>query len=178
MPSHGSDHPGERTGYRRTGWGAVGEYRADRTVIAAGAWSSSLHKGLPRSYPVRGHLLAYHAKPGTLPTILRHGSTYLFQRERAPAEIIAGSSTEDIGFVRAIDPGIVADLKFRAGQLLPALSKLEPFECWNGFRPAIDAAGPAIGPIPGTSVWTAYGHYRNGILLAPETARIVAAGIH
>jgi glycine oxidase len=151
------------------------EYRDSGAVIAAGAWSSDLFPRLPRTSPVRGHLIGYRVAPGLLDPILRHGHTYLLQRRSGL--LVAGSSTEHVGFDRSIDAGITEDIHRRAAGLLPALGPLQASERWNGFRPGIDAAGPAIGRIAGTSVWTAFGHYRNGILLAPETARAIAESV-
>jgi glycine/D-amino acid oxidase-like deaminating enzyme len=59
---------------------------------------------------------------------------------------------------------------------------MEPAACWNGLRPAIATAdgepgAPLIGRVE-AKLWAAFGHYRNGILLAPETARLVASQIH
>ncbi len=53
---------------------------------------------------------------------------------------------------------------------MPELAEMRPAECWNGFRPGIEGGIPAIGRIEGTHILTAFGHYRNGILLAPDTA--------
>jgi glycine oxidase len=144
-------------------------------LIAAGAWSSALYPGLPPTVPVRGHLIAWSKPPGLLPHILRNGHTYLLQR--TSGLLIAGSTTEHVGFDRTLDESAIADIHARASLLLPELANQPPDECWNGFRPGIEAAGPAIGRIPGTSVWTAFGHYRNGILLAPETARLIAENV-
>jgi glycine oxidase len=151
----------------------------DGVLIAAGAWSSSLCPALARTIPVRGHLVSWNLPPGTLPSIVRHDHTYLLQRRNGT--LIAGSSTEDVGFDRAIDHSVVADIRNRAARLLPALANLEPSACWIGFRPAIAAAegvasAPVIGQI-GPKLWAAVGHYRNGILLAPETARLVAESV-
>jgi glycine oxidase len=144
------------------------DYPADRIVVAAGAWSSTLLPGLPRSYPVRGHLISFDLAPGLLPTILRDGNTYLLQRENGA--LIAGSSMETAGFDRAIQHSIVEDIRRRAAQLVPELAGLEPASCWTGLRPATDC-GPVIRRIEGTDAWAAYGHFRNGILLAPYTCR-------
>jgi glycine oxidase len=155
-----------------------GEYRdKDGVLIAAGAWSSKLSTGLPVTIPVRGHLIAYRTDPGRtlIGSILRHKHTYLLQRHGG--ELIAGSSTEYVGFDRAIDEGIVSDIHSRASKMLPALAALTPAERWNGFRPGIETGNPAVGRIEGTAIWTAFGHYRNGILLAPETARIIAESV-
>ena len=72
---------------------------------------------------------------------------------------------------------IVSDIHARASRLLPALAAMEPAERWNGFRPGIEGGIPAIGRIEGTAIWTAFGHYRNGILLAPETARRIEESV-
>jgi glycine oxidase len=152
---------------------------ADGVLIAAGAWSSSLCSALPRTIPVRGHLLSWNLPPRTLPSIVRHGHTYLLQRRNGT--LIAGSSAEDVGFDRTINDAIAADIRDRAARLLPELATIEPSARWIGFRPAIAAANgvacsPLIGRI-GPKLWAAVGHYRNGILLAPETARLVTETI-
>jgi glycine oxidase len=149
--------------------------RDERVLIAAGAWSSALYPGLPGTMPVRGHLIAWHKPPGLLPHILRHGHTYLLQR--TSGLLIAGSTTEHVGFDRTLDESAIADIHTRASRLLPELANHPPDERWNGFRPGIEGAEPVIGRIPGTSIWTAFGHYRNGILLAPETARLIAESV-
>lgn len=145
-------------------------YRDDGVLLAAGAWSSGLTAGLklPTTIPVRGHLIAYKAKAGMLGTILRHDHTYLLQRDSG--SLIAGSSTERVGFDRTIDESVVRAIQNSASRLMPALAGMSPVECWNGFRPFIEGGIPSIGRIEGTGILTAFGHYRNGILLAPDTA--------
>lgn len=156
-----------------------GEYSGQGVLLAAGAWSSALLPALlppdllPRTMPVRGHLMSWNLAPGLLEPILRHGHTYLAQR--TSGLLIAGATTEHVGFDRTIDASAVADLRARASALLPVLEHHLPAEQWIGFRPGVDAEGPAVGRLPGTSLWTAFGHYRNGILLAPETARRITA---
>ena len=147
------------------------EYRCDRVLIAAGAWSSTLFPGLPRVFPVRGHLLRFDMEPGLLTTIVRSGHTYLLQRESGA--LIAGSSMEDVGYDRRVNADIARDIHERAATLLPALARTKPVDLWNGLRPATDG-GPVVGQFGDTSVWTAYGHFRNGILLAPDTAKTIA----
>jgi glycine oxidase len=145
---------------------------AGPVLIAAGAWSSELCPALPRVTPVRGHLISYDAAAIRLDSILRHHHTYLLQRNNGT--IVAGTTTEHVGFDRTPDEAAVRDIDARARRLIPALPT--PTEHWNGFRPAIEGDTPVIGRIPGTNIWAACGHYRNGILLAPETARIIASG--
>ena len=153
----------------------------DFTVIAAGAWSGSIRLGnrsgassLPETTPVRGHLIAYEEDTGLCDAIIRRDSTYLLRR--AGNVVIAGASTEEAGFDRTIDGAIAKGLAERAGDLMPALAG-RPYAAWNGFRPRSATGEPVLERVPGTMVWLAYGHYRNGILLAPVTAARIAGEI-
>lgn len=155
----------------------AGPFTADGAVLAAGAWNSLVSVAFPAApatFPVRGHLLGYRLPPGALAPILRRGHTYLLQR--TPGLFIAGASSETVGFDRAIDPAAVSLLRANAERLFPPLRGLEP-EPWIGFRPATPSYQPEIRPLDGTRIWLACGHFRNGILLAPETARLVADGL-
>jgi glycine oxidase len=163
----------------------VAEIDADRSeavVIAAGAWSGEIvvtAKGvpltLPKTVPVKGHLLGYQLAPGSLPWILRHGHTYMLQR--ANGYTVAGSSEERIGFNMDIDDRICSDIHARCTELWPELGRYEPRDRWIGFRPATEDLLPKIGRFEASNVWLAYGHYRNGILLAPVTAQRIADSI-
>jgi glycine oxidase len=124
---------------------------------------------------VRGHLLGYQLEPGSLSAILRQGHTYILQRTNGFT--IAGSSMENIGFDRQINPEIVCEIARRAEALLPALRDAAEPVSWIGFRPRADAHQPQIGRVANSNLWLAYGHFRNGILLAPATARRVATEI-
>lgn len=145
------------------------------SVIAAGAWSSGIDSPvhLPETKPVRGHLVAFDEYTGLCDSIVRHDHTYLLRR--AGNVIVAGSSTEDAGFERTVDGCIAAKISQRAGDLIPALAGSN-YVAWNGIRPASDS-GPVIHRVEGTNLWLAYGHFRNGILLAPYTAETVASEI-
>jgi glycine oxidase len=152
---------------------SVGDF--DALVIAAGAWSNQLSIGeLPMVEPVKGHLIGYREPVGTCPVVLRYGHTYLLQR--AGGFLIAGSSEEHAGFDRSVDAGIAADVAARAAFLLPHLAKETPTEVWTGLRPASDSVHTGAHGTSGR-LFLAYGHYRNGILLAPVTARDLAAEI-
>lgn len=160
----------------------MADFTARAAVIAAGAWSSSIAVTiagrpfpLPRAFPVKGHLLGYRLPPGSIPNTIRSGHTYVFQR--ADGFTIAGSTTENAGFDRTVDPQVIAELAARASALVPALCHLAPESAWIGFRPGIDAPAPQIGRALSSRLWLAYGHYRNGILLAPATAERISQEI-
>jgi glycine/D-amino acid oxidase-like deaminating enzyme len=167
---------GERVDVETSG----GVLPGSAAVLAAGAWSGQIpifgpggRLAIPASFPVRGHLLGYALEPGSLGPILRHGHTYVMQR--SSGFTIAGTSSEQVGFNRELDPQIVADIRARAEDLEPRLRKAAEPIAWLGFRPATEGFEPVIGRVGDTCLWLAYGHYRNGILLAPATAARMAA---
>jgi glycine oxidase len=90
--------------------------------------------------------------------------------QRSNGFTIAGTSSDQVDFNRSIDAKVVSDITTRACELLPALAGERPVAVWAGFRPAADSAGPVIQRAGDSRLWLAYGHYRNGILLAPVTA--------
>jgi len=154
---------------------------APTAVLAAGAWATEIAifgaavPPLPPAFPVKGLLTSYQLKPGAIGPILRRGHTYLLQR--STGVIIAGTTSEQVGFNRSIQPEVVDDITSRVGELLPWIRRHQPMAAWAGFRPGADSPGPVIHRAGDTGLWLAYGHYRNGILLAPVTARLVSTGI-
>ena len=151
-------------------------------VLAAGAWSTEISISglvqpaqLPAAFPVRGHLLGYALAPGSLDPIVRRGHTYLLQR--AGGFTVAGTSSERVGFDRSVDPAIVDDIVARVCEVMPSLRDKRYSTAWVGFRPAADSPSPEIRRMPASRLWLAYGHYRNGILLAPVTAARIAGEI-
>ena len=156
---------------------ARGPVACDAVVIAAGAWSGWIPvegvPPLPASEPVRGHLIGYQQPAQTCETIVRRGHTYLLQR--ANGLLIAGASVERVGFNRDIDAGITASLASAASSVFPHLAETTPSEVWTGFRPG--SGDLQIGAWGSERVLLAYGHYRNGILLAPVTAKLIAAEV-
>ncbi len=154
---------------------------AQVVLLAAGAWSSSIpvtSNGeavrLPRTTPVKGHLISYDCEPGMLAPLLRQGHTYLLQRQNGV--LIAGSNEERSGFDRSIDQTQADRIAANAARLLPVLAGMRPSQAWVGFRPAVRKGTFPVGRWVGGSLCLAYGHYRNGILMAPSTAsRLVEA---
>ena len=151
-------------------------------VLAAGAWSSDIplwcfgtQTRIPLSIPVKGHLVGYRLLPDSLRPILRNGHHYVVQRKMGFT--IAGSSEERCGFNRSVDPDRIMEIRAGAGSFYTPLSVQEPTREWVGFRPGNECHEPTIRRVPGSNIWLAYGHYRNGILLTPATAHLVAGQI-
>jgi len=149
---------------------------AERVILAAGSWSGriALTLGLEVEVrPVRGQILLLRGPPGLLGPTLNNGETYLVPRR--DGRILVGSTMEDAGFDDWATPDVIARLRAAACALLPAAAELEVETWWAGLRPATPDRLPYLGQVPDVpGLLLATGHYRNGILLAPVTAAVLA----
>ncbi len=147
------------------------ERRADRAVVCAGSWSGRL-LGLPVE-PVRGQIVATDPGRPVLPRILFGDHVYLLQKRSGL--VLAGSSEERAGFRPFPTAGWVAELIRSALELLPGLAEFRFAYAWAGLRPHLGRGWPVLGRVhPGGPLLVATAHYRNGVLLAPLTARLIA----
>jgi glycine oxidase ThiO len=146
---------------------------ADRYILATGAWSQEL---LPVPVvPRKGQLIALQVPPGEdlpLNTVLFGTEIYIVPRR--DGRIVIGATSEDVGFAAGNTSEGIAGLFDRAIRLCPALAKYPVVEQWWGFRPATPDELPILGYGADPRLILATGHYRNGILLAPATAQIIA----
>lgn len=152
-----------------------GDVYAGTTVLAAGAWSADLLRpvGLDLQVrPIKGQMLLAGGTPDFCRHMILDGESYLIPR--ADGRILIGSSLEDVGFDKSVTIDTVGDLAARGARLMPDLGKLPMVASWAGLRPATPDRLPYIGKAPVEGLLVATGHYRNGILLAPITAEIVA----
>src|SRR5205823_1775817 len=100
------------------------------------------------------------------------GEVYLVPRPSG--ELLIGATVERAGFQRAVTAEGIQSLLQRALELVPSLAGLPIARTWCGFRPWAPDGLPVLGPWPGIEgLWLATGHFRNGILLAPITARLM-----
>jgi glycine oxidase len=150
-----------------------------QVVIAAGSWAGEI-AGIPESarvpiHPVKGQIMRLRdpAGPGLLSQVLRMGSGYVVPR--GDGRYVLGATMEERGFDTTVTAGAVYELLRDAGELVPGVSELVIEEVSAGLRPATPDNAPAIGPSTVPGLHYALGHYRNGILLAPVTAEILAA---
>ena len=148
---------------------------ADAVVIAAGSWSAAIAVGAghPPVKPIRGQLvqLAFGASPAS--RVIWGSDCYLVPWE--DGSLLVGATVEDVGFDEGATVAGVRQLLDCACDLLPSASSARFQEVRVGLRPATSDELPIIGPssnVPG--VFYATGHYRNGVLLAPFTAALLA----
>lgn len=152
---------------------------ASTVVLAAGAWSRNV-PGLPAESrppvrPVKGQMLAVAMDPRA--PLLRHviwGRKGLYMVPRDDGRLIVGATVEEMGFDTGMTAGGVLDLLRNAWETVPGIYDLPLAETWAGLRPASRDDAPILGPAPLDGLVMATGHHRNGILLAPITARAVA----
>ncbi len=158
---------------------AAGDLEADHFVDCTGAWSlsSALFPSL-RITPRKGQMLTVATPPSLASgTVLRSHAIYMVPRLHGPGahRTVIGATVEDVGFDRSIDPHQLAALLDHATQLLPEVRDAAILSSWSGLRPATEDLLPVLGRLPGSNrLSIASGHYRNGILLAPGTAELLA----
>ena len=152
----------------------AGVIRAAHYVLAAGAWSNEF---LPLPVrPRKGQMLSVRV-PESLPElplmrILYGQDIYIVPRRNG--EIIIGATSEDVGFTPHNTPAGIQTLLEQATRLYPSLQDYPIQKFWWGFRPATPDELPILGTSHCQNLTLATGHYRNGILLAPVTAALIA----
>ena len=151
-----------------------GDWQAGHYLLATGAWSQAI---LPVPVqPRKGQMLALQtAQPGQdmgLHRVLYGEEVYIVPRQ--DGRIVIGATNESVGFTPQNTPSGLQTLINAALRLCPMLQDLSIQECWWGFRPATPDELPILGPSLCDNLTLATGHYRNGILLTPITATLLA----
>jgi glycine oxidase len=162
----------------RTSSGEI--FHAAYVVLAAGCWSSQIPEAAPYAptIPVRGQLVALRHFGLPLGHVMRSERGYLVPRgmER-PQTVVAGSTSENAGYEKRVTSGGMEQILTAANELVPELAKSEIIETWCGLRPGTPDQLPILGPGDIDGLVFATGHYRNGILLAPVTAKLIGEWI-
>ncbi len=145
-------------------------------VVAAGAWSGDLLAGLGAPVPVapvKGQMLLFEAPPGLIGHVVLRADRYAIPRR--DGHILFGSTVELTGFDKTPDPATGAHLQADAVALIPALARARVAAHWAGLRPGSPTGVPLIAPHPLIEgLWVNAGHFRNGVLLAPAAAELLA----
>jgi len=154
-----------------------GMISCDRVIVAGGVWSRELLEPLGiliPIMPVKGQVVHLHpAKPPLRHTLFGHG---LYLVPRPNGDLLVGATEEpEKGFDAQPTEPEIAGLISGATILVPTLRGAVRAHTRVGLRPVTPDKLPLIGMAPGyDNLILAAGHGRNGILMTPITADIVA----
>ena len=145
---------------------------ASHLIDCMGCWSPA------PVFPRKGQMLAVRIPAELdLACVVRTEDIYIVPRTDGPnaGRAIIGATIEDAGFDLTVHALDILILNAKAVKLLPSLEHAEFLESWSGLRPSTADGLPILGAAPRQPRYVlATGHFRNGILLAPATARVIA----
>lgn len=155
---------------------SAGNFSAQTVLLATGAWTSFVKAGdlnLPPVKPMRGQMISFHTAKRLFSGVIYSPRGYIVPR--ADGRILCGATIEDAGFDKSLTDAGVEFLRQNAFEIAPNLASLEISEKWSGLRPFAPDGLPVLGAVAGAkNLFIATAHYRNGILLAPLTAKILS----
>ena len=148
--------------------------QASSIIIASGVWSAEFAGVEPRIpvSPRKGQILSLAMPMGAFRRMIRWGSSYFVPR--TTGELVVGATNEDVGFDSVVTPAGLGRLLMDAQSISSHVGSYPILDTWTGLRPATPDGLPILGPSEVQGVYYATGHYRNGVLLAPITAAIMA----
>jgi glycine oxidase len=154
-------------------------YQADLLVWCAGAWTTELTRGNIPTEPRRGQMLLLEAPEVSIRHAIRGTAAYLVPR--AGGTVLVGSTVEHAGFDFQVQPHTLDHLHAAAAELVPRLARARRVGQWAGLRPGTPDDLPILGALRQEGafpsmprIFAATGHFRDGILLAPGTAHVMA----
>lgn len=162
-----------REGNRCTGLVAGEPVASGSVVLAAGCFSAGI-SGAGQYAPVkpaRGQMVALRSPSSKIERVLWSEHVYIVPRD--DGRLIAGSTTEYVGFKKELTAGGIGGILSAALEIAPALHAAAIEDTWCGLRPDSPDHLPIIGQTDIEGLFVATGHFRSGILLAPITARLI-----
>ena len=146
----------------------------DVVIVASGSWMvpSKPAEGPPVK-PIRGQLVQLRCDAALARQVIWGQACYLVPW--TDGTVLVGATVEDVGYDERPTAEGVRSLLSAAIGLVPSLERAQFEEVRVGFRPKATDELPIIGRSEAMpSVFYAVGHYRNGVLLAPLTAVLMA----
>lgn len=148
-------------------------FLAAKVVNCAGAWSGQIGPQVFPTRPVKGQMLCLAMQPRELIRhVIRSPEVYLIPRSNG--RLLVGATVEEAGFDKRVDVTTIKRLHRAALALAPKLADAKILEDWAGLRPGTPDALPILGATATPGYYVATGHFRDGILLAPITAKVMA----
>ena len=149
------------------------QFSAGTVVNCAGAWAGQIGPHPFPTRPVKGQMLCVAMPEKELVRhVVRAPEVYLIPRSDGRMSI--GATAEEAGFDKQTVPETIAALRQAAIDLVPKLADARILEAWAGLRPGTPDGLPILGATPTPGYFVATGHFRDGILLAPVTAKLMA----
>lgn len=149
------------------------KFLGSKVVNCAGAWSGQIAPHAFPTRPVKGQMLCLLSPTrGLLKHVIRASDVYLIPR--SDGRILVGATVEEAGFDKRTDVATIQRLHRSAVELVPELRNAKILEDWAGLRPGTPDSLPILGATAIAGYYVATGHFRDGILLAPVTARVMA----
>lgn len=145
-------------------------YLGGAIVNCAGAWAGQFGPVRIPPVPVKGQMLA--VTPSVVRHVVRGNGVYLIPRSNG--RLVIGSTLEDAGFDKRVDASTIQHLHQAAAILAPNIGQTRILEDWAGLRPSTPDKLPIMDATAVRGYYVATGHYRDGILLAPITAKVIA----
>lgn len=147
-------------------------FAASMVVNCAGAWSGQIAPYSFPTRPVKGQMLCViMPKKEMVRHVMRAPEVYLIPR--SDGRMLIGATAEEAGFEKRTVPETIKKLRQAAIDLVPRLVEARILESWAGLRPGTPDGLPIMGATPTPGYFVATGHFRDGILLAPVTARVI-----
>ncbi|GAB2557413.1 glycine oxidase ThiO [Gracilibacillus alcaliphilus] len=148
-------------------------YYADQVIITTGAFGDELLAPHYTTRPVKGECLALELEQPLFQSTISMAGCYLVPKHGR--KVIVGATSIPGQTNKRVSAAGIHHLLTHAQQMMPQLSAAKLDCYWAGVRPATDDGNPYLGQVPGVSgLYTAKGHYRNGILLSPITGHYMA----
>jgi len=142
-------------------------------INCAGAWAGQIAPHIFPTRPIKGQMLCVAMPEKNLVRhVIRTPDVYLIPR--SDGRLLIGATVEEAGYDKQTVPETILKLRQRAVELVPKLAAARILEAWAGLRPGTPDALPILGASATPSYFVATGHYRDGILLAPVTAKVMA----
>jgi glycine oxidase len=159
---------------RAAGSTAESTISADRFILAAGCWTGQLAEGLGLALPMtpcHGEIIEFET-PSDLPFVVRAGMHYVVPR--GTKTVVAGTTARWGSYEKAVTAGGLQSIIQGITRILPVAKDYKFRGAWAGLRPDTKDHLPILGFGALRNLVLATGHFRNGILLAPITAKLVA----
>ena len=163
---------------------AHGLVRAQRLVLAAGAWTASLAAGLGLDLPIALYApqMAVTAPiERVLGPVLLGFSRRLSMKQARSGAVLIGGGKRGWGDLATRARGLVEESirlsAVDAVAALPRLARVETTRSWVGLEGLTPDEMPIIEPLAGAAGWVAAGFCGHGFAIGPVVGRLIAESL-